>query len=219
MPTTKAIWQPPWSRIFLPAIKFTGMFNPHEYTVSKQNQWDQGKTKGKNAPKVKFAQGGAENAQIAAFLRHLCRRQRCAATYRRSVENDEGSRRQEEPAQQQERAAPCAFRWGQFEFQAVITSLSQSFTLFDKDGLPLRTTVDVSFQQVEDSSDFGRQNPTSGGGARRQDSHCAGRRAAGLDRRPGLRRRFAVAIDCARQSHHSPPAPAPRATVDRAPLE
>jgi nucleoid-associated protein YgaU len=56
------------------------------------------------------------------------------------------------------------FQWGKFQFKAVITSISQKFTLFDKEGLPLRATVDVTFQQVEDPQDHSKQNPTSGGG-------------------------------------------------------
>ena len=30
------------------------MFNPHEYTLTKRNQWEAGNTKGKNVPKMKF---------------------------------------------------------------------------------------------------------------------------------------------------------------------
>ena len=56
------------------------------------------------------------------------------------------------------------FRWGRFAFKAVVKQIRQRFTLFLKDGTPVRTTVEVSFQQVEDELDFPMQNPTSGGG-------------------------------------------------------
>ncbi len=40
------------------------MFNPHEYTVAKQNQWTNDEVKGKNVPKVKFSQGGAQTMSL-----------------------------------------------------------------------------------------------------------------------------------------------------------
>ena len=44
------------------------MFNPHEYTLTKQNQWEPGDTKGKNVPKIKFKQGGAESLKLQLFF-------------------------------------------------------------------------------------------------------------------------------------------------------
>jgi nucleoid-associated protein YgaU len=165
MPTTKGNLAAAEVENLSTGDKVYCMFNPHEYTVSKQNQWDEGKTKGKNTPKVKFAQGGAETLKLQLFFDTYAegtdvRRHTDALWKMMRVTADKKN-----PRNNKSEPPHVAFRWGQFEFQAVITSLSQSFTLFDKDGLPLRTTVDVSFQQVEDSSDFGRQNPTSGGGA------------------------------------------------------
>ena len=57
-----------------------------------------------------------------------------------------------------------AFHWGKFYFEAVITNITQKFTMFNQAGVPLRTTVDVTFQQVKDEQNHHRQNPTSGGG-------------------------------------------------------
>src|SRR5260370_24868982 len=56
------------------------------------------------------------------------------------------------------------FQWGQaFGFVAVITSITQKFVLFDDEGVPLRATLDVSFQQVEEIAKLPPPNPTSGG--------------------------------------------------------
>ena len=57
-----------------------------------------------------------------------------------------------------------AFEWGVFCFRAVITNMTQKFTLFKKDGTPVRAKVDVTFTQHEDEKDYAHQNPTSGGG-------------------------------------------------------
>jgi nucleoid-associated protein YgaU len=56
------------------------------------------------------------------------------------------------------------FQWGEaFGFVAVITSITQKFILFKENGVPVRATLDVSFQQIKDEDFFPKQNPTSGG--------------------------------------------------------
>jgi nucleoid-associated protein YgaU len=56
------------------------------------------------------------------------------------------------------------FQWGSsWSFDAVITSISQVFTLFLPNGTPVRATLDVTFQQIADAKLFPGQNPTSGG--------------------------------------------------------
>ncbi len=56
------------------------------------------------------------------------------------------------------------FQWGRaWSFVAVVTSLTQKFTLFDADGTPVRAVVTIAFQQLQDTAELARQNPTSGG--------------------------------------------------------
>jgi nucleoid-associated protein YgaU len=56
------------------------------------------------------------------------------------------------------------FQWGSaWTFDAVITSITQKFTLFNSHGTPVRATLDITFQQIKDESLFPKQNPTSGG--------------------------------------------------------
>jgi nucleoid-associated protein YgaU len=57
-----------------------------------------------------------------------------------------------------------AFEWGGFRFVAVITTMSQKFTMFRQDGKPVRATVEVTFRQDRDPNEEPLQNPTSGGG-------------------------------------------------------
>ncbi len=47
---------------------------------------------------------------------------------------------------------------------AVITAMTQKFTLFKPDGTPVRASIEVTFTQHKDLEDYPRQNPTSGGG-------------------------------------------------------
>ena len=53
--------------------------------------------------------------------------------------------------------------WGKFvSFKAVVKSLDINFTLFNKDGVPLRATASVTLEQFEDDDKWPKQNPTSG---------------------------------------------------------
>lgn len=140
------------------------MFNPHEYTLTKQNQWEQGESKGLNVPKVKFKQGGAESLKLQLFFDTYAEN----SDVRKHTQGlwDMMMVTEAKKNQTNNKSEPphVAFQWGSFHFEAVITSISQRFTLFSKDGLPLRTTVDVTFQQVKDEQKHHKQNPTSGGG-------------------------------------------------------
>lgn len=40
----------------------------------------------------------------------------------------------------------CTFVWGKFSYQGVITNLSQKFTLFLASGIPVRATMDLTFE-------------------------------------------------------------------------
>lgn len=148
--------------------RVTCMFNPQEYTLTKQNQYEAGSAKGVNVPKVKFKQGGAQGLRLQLFFDTFAEgtdvRQHTDQLWQMMmVSPDQRNQRnnKSEPPR-------VAFHWGSFYFQAVITNISQRFTLFSKDGVPLRTTVDVTFQQVEDPEEQPRQNPTSGGGPARK---------------------------------------------------
>lgn len=140
------------------------MFNPHEYTVSKQNQWTKDTTKGINVPKVKFTQGGAQSLKLKLFFDTYAEnedvRKHTAGLWRMMLVTDD----KKNPRNNKSEPPRVQFTWGKFSFKAVITNISQTFTLFNKEGIPLRTTVDVSFQQVDDEQAYPRQNPTSGGG-------------------------------------------------------
>jgi nucleoid-associated protein YgaU len=72
-------------------------------------------------------------------------------------------------ARKKERPDWVRFCWGQDleGFPAVITSVTQNFTLFLPTGIPVRAILDVTFQQIENVKTFLAQNPTSGGSAGR----------------------------------------------------
>jgi len=142
------------------------MFNPYEYSITKSNQYDPGKTKGLNIPRIRFQQGGAmvlklnlvfdtyaENSDVTS--EHTKKLWRMMMIDRSNINATTGKA---EPPH-------CVFRWGRYEFEGVITQMSETLTLFNKDGVPVRSKVQMSLQQIVDAEGFPSQNPTSGGGA------------------------------------------------------
>jgi len=140
------------------------MFNPHEYTLTKQNQWQRGETKGKNVPRLKFSQGGSQTLKLQLFFDTYAEgtdvRLHTEPLWRMMMVNPDKTN----PRTNKSEPPAVSFQWGGLVFVAVITSLSQKFTLFLKDGTPVRTTVDITLEQLGDEEDYPRQNPTSGGG-------------------------------------------------------
>jgi len=140
------------------------MFNPFEYTITKRNEYEPGKTKGKNIPKISFKQGGAQMLRLRLFF-DTCAEQSdvrdlTAPLWQMMMidpDRANSTTGKGEPPH-------VIFRWGRFELEAVITDISQKMTLFLKDGTPVRTVVELSLQQVADENEHPRQNPTSGGG-------------------------------------------------------
>jgi LysM repeat protein len=55
---------------------------------------------------------------------------------------------------------PVRFEWGKFlSFTAIITNVTQTFTMFQSDGTPVRAKVNVTLKEVPDEPTT--QNPTS----------------------------------------------------------
>ncbi len=145
--------------------KVTCHFNPFEYTLTKQNQWDSKDAKGVNVPKVKFNHGGAENLKLQlTFDTYSSGGGDVREATGKLLDMMMVSKDKKNHRNNKSEPPHVEFQWGKFQFTAVIANLSQKFTLFDKEGVPLRATVDVTFQQVEDPQSQPKQNPTSGGG-------------------------------------------------------
>ncbi len=139
------------------------LFNPKEYSISKSNSWYQARTTGGNLPRTSFSNGLPATMTVELFFdtyedkmdvrRHT---NKIAKLMEVSI-REEGERKKLRPPK-------VKFHWGlSWTFKAVITQMRQHFTLFLPTGTPVRATVDVTFQQIEDDRSYPGQNPTSGG--------------------------------------------------------
>jgi len=147
------------------------MFNPKEYTFSKRNNWQPKSSKGNAVPHLEYGGGASASLKLQLLFDSLedhaplMSAGKDVRLFTRGLwdlmKPTKGSKNTQTGMGQ---PPICRFEWGHFwTFKAVIESLSQKFTLFAKDGTPLRAIVDVDFKQIEDEGQYPRQNPTSGG--------------------------------------------------------
>lgn len=131
------------------------MFNPYEYTLSKQNQWQEQPTRGKNVGSSSFVKGGSQTLKLTLY-------------FDSSLEEDKDVRKYtdrlwemmmvEDKSKDKEagKGVPpeVAFEWGRLYFRAVLTNMSQKYTLFTEDGTPVRCQVDITLEQKIDREDY-----------------------------------------------------------------
>ncbi|NTV64091.1 MAG: LysM peptidoglycan-binding domain-containing protein [Oscillochloris sp.] len=141
------------------------LFNPNTYTYSKQNTWVQGEIAGHNMPQLEFSRGMPATLQMQLFFDTYATGTDVRREYTEAIWNlmlvDPSL---EDPKTKKARPPRVRFQWGQsWTFDAVITAITQCFTLFLGNGTPVRAKLDVTFQQSSDPEMQPNQNPTSGG--------------------------------------------------------
>jgi hypothetical protein len=146
------------------------MFNPKEYTFTKQNSWKFTDQKGKNLPEPEFQSGQPTSFKIQLFFDTFEKGDDVRSKYTNKIwALTRVVEKTKDRKTKKGRPPLCQFQWGSaWSFKAVVTNISQRFTLFRSNGTPVRATLDVTFQQVEDEKAFPFQNPTSGGGEGRK---------------------------------------------------
>jgi len=150
-----------------PAQSVTCLFNPTDYSFSKTINWTASANRGANVPTLEFTGGEAIELGLKLLFdthekRHDVRTSYTNKLWAMAMVNP--ARR--DPTTQQGSPPIVEFEWGRmWSFKAVITSISQNFTLFLENGTPTRATVDLKLKQVDDPGRRPFQNPTSGGRA------------------------------------------------------
>jgi hypothetical protein len=161
MPTTKGGLVPAKLINLATNDEVNCMFNPHEYSLTKSNTWERKPVKGKNIPSIQFQQGGQASLKLQLMF-DTYTEQANVTTHTDMIwkmmmvdedSKDATSGKSDPPL--------VAFEWGAFYFTAVITSLSQKFTLFLADGTPVRTTVDITLEQAEVPDDYQPQTSST----------------------------------------------------------
>jgi len=137
------------------------MFNPFEYTLTKQNSWEKKPVKGKNVPQVTFKQGGSQILKLTVYFdsqqENADVRKYTDPLWEMMMVDDKAKNARSDKSQPPE----VAFEWGRLYFKAVLTNMSQKFTLFDEKGTPVRCQVDLTLEQMIDVDDYkGSSSPS-----------------------------------------------------------
>jgi hypothetical protein len=140
------------------------MFNPFEYSVSKTNNYEEKARNNSNVPQVEFKKAGPQVLRLKLDFDTYEENKDVSMVTSKLWKLMESKTRREGNKDVKVPPPEVAFEWGVFRFVAVITDMTQRFTLFRMDGTPVRAAIEVSFTQHKDVNDYPGQNPTSGGG-------------------------------------------------------
>lgn len=131
------------------------IFNPAEYSLQKGNQFASAPLPGLSNPVLSFVNGDADILSMDLFF----------DTYT----NRGGSDVRDETKKIARlldidptihAPPPVRFVWGPLSFRAVIERLSQRFTMFREDGVPVRATLSVTFKEYKTIEDQLSERPT-----------------------------------------------------------
>jgi len=140
------------------------LFNPNEYTFSKQNTWEAEKNKGKNVPQLEFGGGNSMTLKMQLFFDTFATGEDVRDTTDRIWKLMYINEKLADKETGKGRPPMVEFRWGDtWSFKSVITNITQKFNLFLSDGRPVRATLDVDFLQAKEEGKYPGQNPTTVG--------------------------------------------------------
>jgi len=145
----------------------TCWFNPTGYTVSKSNQWSDGRQLSDEFPQREFVGGDPRELRMTLLFDAADTDNDDVAGVTDQLFSMLEVQPDVESGKKTARPPTVTFSWGQVSsFTAVATSLRVRYTLFDVDGTPLRAVADVVLTQVEKvvgANGGARQNPTTSG--------------------------------------------------------
>lgn len=140
MPLEKAVItkvQPP------AALKIPVMFNPEEYTLSKDINYARIGVPGLNSPVLQFVHGNLQTLEMELFL----------DTYEAGTDVRAGTRQITDllTIDPQTHAPPVLlFTWSSLSFVCVLAKATQRFVMFLPDGTPVRARIQVAFSEFVD---------------------------------------------------------------------
>jgi len=141
------------------------MFNPYEYTVSKSNTFERDPKNNADVMHITFKESGSQTLSLSLVFDTFEKKEDVSLITNKLWKLMEVKTRRDRKDTEKVEPPYVMFKWGVFQFVAVITDMTQKFTLFLPNGTPVRAKVDITFTQFDDSNDYPGQNPTSGGGS------------------------------------------------------
>lgn len=131
------------------------MFNPAEYSLDKDNNYASMGVPGLSGPLLQFVHGNARTLSMELFFDTYEENRRGSAIVNAAqsdvrIQVRKVTRLMEiEPSLH---TPPVVeFHWGSLHFTGVLTKASQKYTMFLPTGIPVRATVQVTFQEYINS--------------------------------------------------------------------
>jgi nucleoid-associated protein YgaU len=130
------------------------IFNPAEYSLELGNQFSSAPLPGLSNPVLSFVNGDADVLTMELFF----------DTYTNQGSEDVTNitkkiTRLMDIDPELHAPPPVKFVWGKLTFQAVIERLTQRFTMFREDGVPVRATLNVTFKEYKTIAEQLSQKP------------------------------------------------------------
>lgn len=151
-----------------PPIKVAFLFNPKEYSISKQNTWSTPESNmGADTTVLHFGGGQPKGLKMQLFFDTYEDGTDVRTNYTEKLfKMMEINPKLPAGSTTQSTGSPpkLIFTWGTtWTFKCYLESLSVNFTLFLADGTPVRATADLQLKQAVDEKAQAGTNPTSGG--------------------------------------------------------
>jgi nucleoid-associated protein YgaU len=120
------------------------MFNPAEYNLEMASNFAATSLPGLNNPVLQFVHGEAQTLSMDLLFDSYTNPQvRDVSVFTKDLASAlliDGNLHA---------PPPVLFEWGSFSFEAVVEKLSQRFTMFRDDGMPVRAKLTVNFKQYQ----------------------------------------------------------------------
>lgn len=133
-----------------PPVKYTVLFNPEEYTLSKENSFAVQAIPGLSAPLLQYVAGNVRTLEMELFFDTYDTKEAVKQDVRGQTDKVAGLMKINP-----ELHAPPILKvsWGTLDFTCVLTRVSQKFLMFADDGKPVRARLTVSFQEFKTPDD------------------------------------------------------------------
>lgn len=124
------------------AGKYFVLFNPNEYNIETSNQYSWQSIPGLSQPIAQFVSGEASTLNMDLFCDTTETGEDVRVHTREIVSLLDIDKDLHAPPL-------CTFMWGSLNFKGLIEKVSQRFTMFSPEGIPIRATLSVSFKAVQ----------------------------------------------------------------------
>lgn len=120
--------------------RITVMYNPEQYSIDLGNQFAEAAIPGLARPPIQYVRGKTRTLSMELFFDSYEEHQD-VRTFTGQVTDllNQSPRTHAPPV--------LLFTMGQFSFQCVLVDVQQRFTMFDRDGTPVRASLQVRFQE------------------------------------------------------------------------